>query len=92
MTVSLHSIIFAVVISVLMLFGISPVNAEDNRLDIEEIHTMLEKIQSSEVPDEVKQQMIRDIRTTLIEKVRQSDLPEETRNQLIKDLEATAQQ
>ena len=73
------------------MLGASPmVKAENaNSVDIQQYHQILDAINNSEVPEEVKNQLFRDMKTNLIEKIRQSNAPEEVKKNLVKDLENT---
>ena len=58
--------------------------------DIKQYHQILDAIKNSEVPEDVKNQLFRDMKTNLIENIRQSNAPEEVKQNLIKDLENTS--
>ena len=55
-------------------------------IDISEFHKVLDAINQSDIPEDVKNQLFRDMRTTLIENVRQANIPESTKQTIIREL------
>ncbi len=59
-------------------------------VDISEFHKILDAINQSNIPEDVKNQLFRDMRTTLIENVRQANIPESTKQTIIRELESSS--
>ena len=74
----------------LSLFTNTMAMAQDaNSLDIAEFHQILDSINQSKIPDNLKDQLFRDMKTTMIENVREAKIPEDVKRTLINDLEST---
>lgn len=63
---------------------------EPNSINISEFNQIIDTINQSNIPEEVKNQLFRDMRTTLIENVRKANIPESTKHTIIRDLENTS--
>ena len=82
--------IFSTFCLLLILSFSSQARSESNSsINIEQYHQLLDAINKSNAPDNVKDQLFQDMRTTLIESVRQADIPDDVKRTLIKDLEST---
>lgn len=82
----------ALISSLLMVnLGIASVAVAENAdaINIQEYHQILDAINKSDVPDDVKNQLFRDMKTTLIENIRQAKIPDDIKHRLIQDLETT---
>ena len=82
--------------SLLLCLGLFATNlaiAEDTApIDIAEFHHILDAINEAKVPDNVKDQLFRDMKTSMIENVRHAKMPEEVKKVLIQDLESTSRE
>ncbi|VAW93865.1 hypothetical protein MNBD_GAMMA23-765 [hydrothermal vent metagenome] len=58
-------------------------------MDISEFHQIIDVINSSDIPDKVKNQLLRDLKVTLIENVRRANIPESTKRTIIMDIESS---
>ncbi len=58
-------------------------------MDISEFHQIINVINSSDIPDNVKNQLLRDMKVTLIENVRRANIPESTKRTIIMDIESS---
>ena len=75
------------------LVAANPAMAEQaDTFDIAEFHHILDSINKAKVPDNVKDQLFRDMKTSMIENVRHANIPEEVKAVLIKDLESTTRE
>jgi len=63
---------------------------EAAEFDIVEFHKILDAINQSSIPDNLKDQLFRDLKTSMIENVRLADIPEKYKRTLIKDLESAS--
>ncbi len=88
------SIRIATLISLLFygsLFASTPVMADETAsFDIAEFHQILESITKADIPDNVKDRLFEDLKTSMIENVRLADIPEKNKRTLIKDLKSTS--
>ena len=76
----------------LSLFCNAVVMAQDQdtgTFNIAEFQRILDSIDQSNLPDNFKDQLFRDMKASLIENVRQAEIPEDAKRTLIKDLEST---
>ena len=88
-----YSPVFASLVLAIGLFASNLSLAEDvASIDIAEFHHILDAINQSKVPDSVKDQLFRDMKTSMIENVRHSKIPDEVKAVLIKDLESTTRE
>ena len=60
-----------------------------DQLNIAEFHQILASINQANIPESVKDQLFRDMKTSMIENVRQANIPDDIKSVLIKDLEST---
>ena len=58
-------------------------------LNMAEFQHILDSINESNLPDNIKDQLYRDMKTSLIETVRQAEVSEEVKRKLIRDLQST---
>ena len=81
---------------VLLALSFSTVNisiAQDgSSFDIAEFNQIVDSINQSNISDDRKNQLIRDMQTTMIENVQLADIPADTKRALIKDLESVTAQ
>ncbi|VAW93662.1 hypothetical protein MNBD_GAMMA21-3041 [hydrothermal vent metagenome] len=63
---------------------------ETASFDIAEFHQILESINKANIPDNVKDRLFQDLKTSMIENVRISNIPEENKRTLIKDLKSSS--
>ena len=90
---TLKSTILASLLLALGLFATNLAMAEDApSIDIAEFHHILDAINQAKVPDNVKDQLFRDMKTSMIENVRHANIPDEVKSVLIKDLESTSRE
>lgn len=93
---SIHAFKIHLLASLLLgfiLFTTTMVIAEDAKpLDIAEFHQILSSINQANIPDNVKEQLFRDMKTSMIENVRNATIPEDIKRVLIKDLESTTRE
>ncbi len=94
MSMFIHNIKSIVLVSLMVgssFFINSNVMAEEpNSINISEFNQIIDTINQSNIPEEVKNQLFRDMRTTLIENVRKANIPESTKHTIIRDLENTS--
>ena len=57
--------------------------------NIAEFNKILASINQANIPETIKDQLYRDMKTSMIENVRQAKMPEDVKRVLIKDLEST---
>ncbi len=72
---------------VLGIFAPLSLQAEKISKDITEYHQIIDKINESEIPEHLKNQLFNDLKTNMIETVRNSDVPEKIKKRLIQDLQ-----
>ncbi len=90
-TLNIKSVSFISLVMLLSLFIHSNAIADkSDSIDISEFHKVLDAINQSNIPEDVKNQLFRDMRTTLIENVRRANIPESTKNTIIKELESSS--
>jgi len=88
-----NSYLFPGLLLSLCMFTSTVVMAEEPApIDIAEFHHILDAINQANVPDNVKDQLFRDMKTSMIENVSHANIPEEVKRVLIKDLESTARE
>ncbi len=88
---NIKPIFFISLVITLSSFVNSNVMADKHSLiDISEFHKILDAINQSNIPEDVKNQLFRDMRTTLIENVRQANIPESTKQTIIRELESSS--
>ena len=83
-----------------LLFGVSlftstmavAQNQDANALNVTELQRILDAINASNLPDNIKDQLFRDMRTSFIENVHQAEIPDDVKRALIRDLESTSRQ
>ncbi len=84
---NINPVFFASLVILLSFSVNSNVMADkSSSIDISEFHKVLDAINQSDIPEDVKNQLFRDMRTTLIENVRQANIPESTKQTIIREL------
>jgi len=79
-----------------LLFGLSQFTptitmAQDAAsFNIAEFHQILDAINQANIPDNVKDRLFLDLKTSMIENVRLAKIPEDVKHTLIKDLQSTS--
>ena len=58
--------------------------------DIAEFHQILDAINKADIPDNIKDQLFKDLKNSMIENVRLATIPEENKRTLIKDLQSAS--
>ncbi len=77
----------------LSLFTTTMAMAQDaTSFDVAEFNKILDAINQANIPDNVKDRLFRDLRTSMIENVRLADIPENVKRTLIKDLQTTSRE
>ena len=61
---------------------------EDSSFDIAEFNQIIDSINQSNISENRKNQLIRDMQTTMIENVRLANIPDNTKRALIQELES----
>ena len=91
-----HTLKFTILTSLLLalsLFATDLAIADDTTsIDIAEFHHILDAIDQANVPDNVKDQLFRDMKTSMIENVSHANIPDEVKKVLIQDLESTTRE
>lgn len=77
-----------------LLFGLSLAGAtvaiakDTASYNIVEFNHILDAINQARIPENVKDQLYRDMKTSMIENVREANIPDNIKRQLIQDLES----
>ncbi len=64
--------------------------ADEASFNIAEFNQILESINKANIPDNVKDQLFKDLKVSMIENVRMADITDEVKRTLIKDLESAS--
>ncbi len=90
----IRTVVKSTLISLLFVYslaGTTEVMAKDAAsFNIVEFNHILEAINQAKIPENVKDQLYRDMKTSMIENVREAKIPENVKRQLIQDLESAA--
>ena len=87
---AIQSKIFTTIVLLALNFSTANISiAQDaTSFDIAEFNQIVDSINQSNISDDRKKQLIRDMQTTMIENVQLADIPADTKRALIKDLES----
>jgi len=87
---AIQSKIFTTLVLLALNFSAANISiAQDaSSFDIAEFNQIVDSINQSNISDDRKIQLIRDMQTTMIENVQLADIPVDTKRALIKDLES----
>jgi hypothetical protein len=73
----------------LSLFTTMAMAQDASSFNIAEFNQILDSINQAHIPENVKDQLFRDMKTSMLENVRTAKIPEDVKRVLIKDLEST---